>query len=123
MRRPFNLKAYEELKSILGHHINPYELDAYEDAIMRYPRPMHDKSDWGVVMSDYWAERSVPYKWYEKQKLLVMNYNFLNGVWRMGTAEPLDADNLERAAKLVARMRFPAARKVRISFGEDWGGA
>jgi hypothetical protein len=80
----------------------------------------HDPSDWGVVLSDYWAEGEVPYHYYEKEKLLVVNVIFVSQVWRMGTTEPLTLDNLQRAAGLVGRLHFKDLKKVRISFSEFW---
>ena len=80
----------------------------------------HDPSDWGVVLSDYWSEGEVPYHYYEKEKLLVVNVIFVSQVWRMGTTEPLTLDNLQRAAGLVGRLHFKDLKKVRISFSEFW---
>ena len=80
----------------------------------------HDPSDWGVVLTGYWAERRVPYHYYEKQKLLVVNVIFVSQVWEMGTTEPLTIDNLQRAAELVGRLHFKDLEKVRISFSEFW---
>lgn len=77
-------------------------------------------SDWGVCLNGYMQEEVRPFKWYAKQKLLVIKKNFLWSVWEMGTTEPLTLDNLDRAALHVARLGFPDAKKVRVAFDETF---
>ncbi len=103
-------------------YLSHLELKAIEEALAKY-KQMHDPTDWGVAENPYYFEGSKPYHWYAKQKLLVINKNFLDQVWMMGTDEPLSLENLERAAYLVAELGYPEVKTVRISFSEDWGRA
>lgn len=81
---------------------------------------MHDPSDWAACLCDYFQEEFNSYRWYPKQKLLVINQTLLSDIWYTGTNEPLTYENLKRAAFRVARLRFPDVKNVRISFSEDF---
>lgn len=80
----------------------------------------HDPSNWRVALIDYCHEELAPYRYYEKQKLLVINVDLVSQIWGMGTSEPLTLNNLQRAAELVGRLRFEDLERVRISFSEFW---
>ena len=75
-----------------------------------------DSSDFDVVMIDYYYDRCCPFRWYPRQKLVVLTLGFIRQVWRIGSDEPLTIDNLERAALTVAKLRFKEAKQVRVCF-------
>jgi hypothetical protein len=44
----------------------------------------------------------------------------VRNVWWLGTDEPLEIDNLERAAYTVGRLGFPQLKEVRLSFDRNF---
>jgi len=76
----------------------------------------NDSSDFDVVMIDYYHDGYCPFRWYPRQKLVVLTLNFIGQVWRIGSDEPLTIDNLERVALTVAKLRFEEAKQVRVCF-------
>ncbi len=72
---------------------------------------------WSELMAEYWGEGSCPYRWFERQRLLVINLSFLVQVWPC----EIRLSDLPEVALRVARVWYPEAKRVRVSFGEDWG--
>jgi hypothetical protein len=88
--------------------------------IHQFPNLELDPEDFRAVLIDYLQEGETPFHYFEKQKLLVINVNFVSQVWAIGTTEPLTIDNIQKAAEVVGRLRFEGLEKVRISFSEFW---
>lgn len=124
--RPFDhsrrcsLETVEEMKAILGRaYVDHFDCVEYEAAKAKYA-PNHETCHWYMEMGDHAREESCPFKWYERQKLLVVNASFVRNVWRLGTDEPLEIDNLERAAYTVGRLAFPQLKEVRLCFDRNF---
>ena len=109
-----------ELRAISGRrYVDHTDCLRFEDAKARYFQG-HDSAHWYEEMGDHAREASCPFKWYERQKLLVVNVSFVRAVWGIGTDEPLEIDNLERAAYLVGRFAFPQLKEVRLCFSQNF---
>jgi hypothetical protein len=118
--RRCSLETIAEMRAILGRsYVSNCECVKYEDAKDKYVQG-HENYHWNLEMGEYAREASCPFKWYERQKLLVVNVSFVRAVWMIGTDEPLGIENLERASYVVGRFAFPQLKEVRLSFSQNF---
>ena len=118
-RRP-DPATVAELQTILGRKYVDYTACVeFDEARAKYIQG-HESYHWNMEMGEHAREASCPFKWYERQKLLVVNVTFVRAVWEIGTDEPLEIDNLERAAYTVGRFAFPQLKEVRLSFSRNF---
>ncbi len=81
-----------------------------------------DFNYWSEVMVDWYydAPYEVPFHFYKKQKLLVIDFSFLRQICNIDPTDSVPVESLGQMALEAARMRFPETKTVRISFGETW---